>query len=135
MYYALQLEEQGATVTFIDNDQIGKWAKQAVAQAVQAEMINGYGDGSFCPNAQITRAEMAVMIARALKPSLKANSVSVFADDESIPKWAKSAIEAIREIGIISGRGGNRFVPNDTATRAEAAAMLLRMLNDKVIAQ
>ena len=128
---ALQLEEQSATVTFTDNDQIGKWAKQAVAQAVQTEMINGYEDGSFRPNAHITRAEMAVMIARALKLPLKANSVTVFADDEAIPQWAKSSVEAIRAIGISSGREGNKFVPSETATRAEAAVMLLRMLEKK----
>ena len=116
----MQLEEQGAIVTFTDNDQIGKWAKQAVAQAVQTEMINGYEDGSFRPNAHITRAEMAVMIARALKLPLKANSVTVFADDEAIPQWAKSSVEAIRAIVIASGREGNKFVPNETATRAEA---------------
>ncbi|MBU5444797.1 fibronectin type III domain-containing protein [Paenibacillus sp. MSJ-34] len=125
---ALQLEEEGATQTFIDQDQIGTWAKQAVAQAVQAGLINGYEDGSFRPNAQITRVEIAVMIARALKLQLKAETATGFADDEAIPQWAKGAVEAIRGIGIVDGRGGNRFVPNEKATRAEAAVILLRMI-------
>ncbi|MFU1797902.1 Ig-like domain-containing protein [Paenibacillus azoreducens] len=128
LFGALQLEEDGATLTFTDQDQIGTWAKQTVAKAVKAGIVSGYGDGSFRPNAQITRAEMAVMIARALKLPLNANIVTGFTDDESIPQWAKGAVEAIRGIGIVDGRGGNRFVPNEKATRAEAAVILLRMI-------
>ncbi|MBU8711156.1 fibronectin type III domain-containing protein [Brevibacillus parabrevis] len=125
---ALQLEEEGATLTFTDQDQIGTWAMQSVAKAVKAGIVSGYGDGSFRPNVQITRAEMAVMIARALKLPLNANTVTGFADDESIPQWAKGAVESIHGIGIVDGRGGDRFVPNEKATRAEAAVILLRMI-------
>lgn len=128
---ALQLKEKGATVTFTDNDQIGTWAKQAIAQAVQAEIVGGYQDGSFHPNAQITRAEMAVMIARALKLPLKTDTVTGFADEQAIPGWAKGSVEAIRAFGIANGREGNKFVPNDTTTRAEAAVTLLRILENK----
>ncbi|MFD0961580.1 leucine-rich repeat protein [Paenibacillus chungangensis] len=128
---ALQLEEEGATLTFIDHDQIGNWAKQAVAQAVQAGIVDGYNDGSFRPNAQITRVEMAAMIARALKLQLNTNATTGFADDEAIPEWAKGAVEAIRKLGLADGRGDNRFVPNETATRAEATVMLLRMLEQQ----
>ncbi len=118
---ALQLEEMGAALTFTDNDQIGAWAKQAIAQAVQAGIIDGYGDGSFRPNAQVTRAEMAGMVARALKLPLKANTATGFVDDQAIPQWAKGSVEAIRVLGIVSGREGNKFAPNNTTTRAEAA--------------
>ncbi|MBN6187686.1 S-layer homology domain-containing protein [Aneurinibacillus sp. BA2021] len=125
---ALQLEEMGAPLTFTDNDQIGAWARQSVAKAVNADLVSGYGDGSFRPNVQITRVEMAVMIARALKLPLKDNTVTSFADDEAIPQWAKGSVEAIRGLSIVAGRGGNRFVPNEKATRAEAAVILLRMI-------
>lgn len=53
---------------------------------------------------------------------------TAFSDDQDIPGWAKGAVEAIRQLGIISGRGGNRFVANDSATRTEAVVMLLKML-------
>lgn len=124
----MKLEGEGATNTFTDNDQIGGWAKQAVVQAAQASIVGGYADGSFRPNAPITRAEIAAMIARALKLQLNAHTTTGFADDDTIPGWAKGAVEAIRELGLIAGRGGNRFAPNETATRAEATVMLLRML-------
>ncbi|MEK3782495.1 RCC1 domain-containing protein [Paenibacillus sp. FSL R5-0810] len=124
-----KLEGDGSVLTFTDHDQIGAWAKQAVAQAVQAGIVVGYSDGSFRPNTRITRAEMAVMIARALQLELNANALPGFADDETIPGWAKGAVEAIRKLGIVDGRSDNRFVPNETATRAEATVMLLRLLD------
>ncbi|WP_213595553.1 chitobiase/beta-hexosaminidase C-terminal domain-containing protein [Paenibacillus woosongensis] len=127
---ALKLEGNGSELTFTDHDRIGGWAKQAVAQAVQAGIVDGYNDGSFRPNAQITRVEMAVMVARALQLELNANALPGFADDETIPGWAKGAVEAIRKLGIVDGRGGNRFVPNETASRAEAVVMLLRLMEN-----
>ncbi|WP_080835080.1 InlB B-repeat-containing protein [Cohnella massiliensis] len=123
---ALKLDGIGEALHFIDQTKIGAWAKREVALAVQAGIVNGYG--SFRPDAPITRAEMASIIANALKAPLDANAQTGFADNEDIPNWAKSAVEAIRKLGIVSGRGGNKFVPNDTATRAEAVVMLLRML-------
>ncbi|WP_162309305.1 S-layer homology domain-containing protein [Cohnella abietis] len=120
-----------ASLTFIDADKIGVWAKEAVAYAVEAGIVNGYKDGSFRPNARITRAEMATMIAHALGLTLETNKATAFADDANIPAWAKSAIEATRKLGIVSGRSGNRFIPMGEATRAEAAVLLLRMLDHK----
>ncbi|MFD0712155.1 S-layer homology domain-containing protein [Paenibacillus sp. GCM10027626] len=128
---ALKLEGQGASLTFSDQNQIGAWAKQAIAQAVQSGIVNGYADGSFRSNDHITRSEMAVMIARALQLQRNAHASTGFADDEAIPQWAKGAIEAIHALGIVDGRGQNRFVPNETAMRAEATVMLLRMLDHK----
>ena len=125
----LHLEDGNATLLFTDNDQIGGWAESAVALAVQAGIIAGYDDGSFRPNAKITRAEMAAIIARAMRLPAGSEASTGFADDADVPVWAKGAVEEIRKLGIVSGRGGNQFVPNDTATRAEAAVILLRVSN------
>lgn len=125
---ALNLDKQGSALVFTDDDQIGQWAKQAVSLALKAGIVDGYKDGSFRPDVHITRAEMAMMIAKALKVSRKAGAKTHFADDEDIPIWAKSEVEALRKLGIVNGRGGNVFVPNDTATRSEAVAILLKML-------
>jgi len=71
---------------------------------------------------------MASMIVRALGLKLAADGTTGFADDDAIPGWAKSAVDAIRKLGLVAGRGGNQFVPNETASRAEAVVMLVRML-------
>lgn len=68
------------------------------------------------------------MIARALNLQIHAKVSTKFADDVEIPQWEKGTVKAIHKLGIVSGRGGNRFVPNDMATRA---FILLRMLEYK----
>jgi len=129
---AAGLEGEGAASAFTDSERIGGWAKRAVDLAVQAGIVAGYEDGSFRPDSPITRAEMAVAIAHALKSQVDIHGVATgFADDTDIPGWAKGAVEAIRKLGIVSGRGHNHFVPNDTATRAEATVMLLKMLEQR----
>lgn len=128
---ALKLDGAGMELPFKDEDKIGVWAKQAVALAVQAGIISGYEDGSFRPEAQITRTEMVYIIAKALELSLEDDAETSFADNKDIPKWAKGTVEAISKLGIVSGRGDNKFVPDGTATRAEAVVMLLGMLEYK----
>jgi hypothetical protein len=54
-----------------------------------------------------------------------------FADDKDIPAWAKSAVAAMKQIGIIEGKGANEFTPADKTTRAEAVTVLLKMLAHK----
>ena len=125
---ALQLQSTGKEVAFDDGAGIPAWAADAVAVAVNAGIINGYADGTFRPDATITRAEMAVMIARALQLSGEATGNAGFSDDAAIPQWSKDAVDALKQEGLINGRGGNLFVPNGTATRAEAAVLLLRLL-------
>ncbi|MNO20263.1 Endo-1,4-beta-xylanase A precursor [compost metagenome] len=128
---ALKLEGTGSATAFTDDAQNGGWAKQAIANAVEAGIVSGYADGSFRPNAGITRAEMAAMVARALQLSIDVNVSTSFADDAAIPQWAKGAVEAVRGLGILNGRDAGKFAPNDAATRAEAVVMLLRMLEQQ----
>ncbi|MFC5407120.1 S-layer homology domain-containing protein [Cohnella soli] len=126
----LQSQEQGAgqTPAFTDADQIGSWAKNAVASAAQAGIVSGYTDGTFRPTAAITRAEMAVMIAKALGLTLNPEAITSFGDDKLIPSWAKGAAAEVKRLGLMEGKGANQFHPNDQATRAEAVTVLLKML-------
>ncbi|MFD0711821.1 InlB B-repeat-containing protein [Paenibacillus sp. GCM10027626] len=124
----LKPQGEGAALTFTDTTKIGTWAQKAVAQAVQAGIIKGYEDGSFRPDAVITRSEMAAMIARALQQTDELNAATGFADDKDIPLWARSAVAAIKKLGIIEGRSTNKFAPDAKTTRAEAVTVLLRML-------
>ncbi len=121
----------GAELTFTDKAKIGTWAQKAVAQGVQAGIINGYSNGTFGPNAEVTRAEMAVMIAIALGQSVETNASTGFADDKDIPAWAKGSIAYVKQAGIVNGKGDNKFAPQDAATRAEAVKILLKMLAQK----
>ncbi|WP_281384869.1 InlB B-repeat-containing protein [Cohnella nanjingensis] len=125
---ALKLQGAGGELAFSDQEKIGTWAREAIAQAVQAGILKGFGDGSFRPNAAVTRAEMAAMIANALGQPLEANAETGFADDKDIPAWAKGAVSAIRKLGLTEGKGANRFDPSGKMTRAEAVTVLLNLI-------
>lgn len=124
----LKPQEEGLELTFTDSVKIGNWARKAVAQAVQAGIINGYEDGTFRPSAEITRAEMATMMANALGQSKGAEATTSFADDKDIPTWARSSVAYMKQASIMQGKGDNKFAPQDHATRAEAVTVLLNML-------
>ncbi|WP_336789278.1 asparaginase domain-containing protein [Paenibacillus sp. MMO-177] len=128
---ALKSSEPGANLTFKDNALIGAWAKAAVAQAVSAGITSGYPDGTFKPGSKISRAEMVVMIAKALKLTTAEDAVTGFSDNADIPAWARGAVKAVADKGIIQGRLDNRFVPAGTATRAEAITVIVKLLNTK----
>ncbi|BBI36704.1 InlB B-repeat-containing protein [Cohnella abietis] len=124
----LKPQGDGAELTFTDKGKIATWAQKSVAKAVQAGILTGYKDGTFRPDAEITRLEMAVMIAKALGQSVEAATATGFADDKDIPDWAKGAVVAMRKQSIIKGKGANTFAPGDKATRAESVTVLLKML-------
>lgn len=125
---ALQPQGHGEAISFIDQASIGVWAKSSIAKAVQAGWLTGYADGSFRPTAGISRAEMAAVLAKAAKLSVGGRENTGFADDDSIPPWAKSYISAAVEGGLLQGRGDNRFAASGVVTRAEAAAITVRLI-------
>ncbi|MFD0682163.1 MULTISPECIES: cadherin-like beta sandwich domain-containing protein [unclassified Paenibacillus] len=127
----LKPQGEGAALTFTDTAKIGIWAQKAVAQAFQAGIIKGYEDGNFRPDAEITRAEMAVMLANALGLTVEANTVTGFADDKDVPAWSKGAVAAMKKQKLVEGKGANEFGPTDSTTRAEAVTVLLNLLAQK----
>ncbi|WP_063847540.1 glycosyl hydrolase family 8 [Bacillus sp. FJAT-28004] len=127
MMQIIKPQSNGAELTFSDTSAISEWAVKAVSQAVELGIVSGYEDGSFQPNAPISRAEMAVMIANGMNIEADATAIPGFADDNEIPGWAKKAVESAKKNGIVQGRSGNLFVPNAIASRAEAVTMLLSM--------
>lgn len=75
---ALNSQKAGAELVFSDTMEIGSWAKLAVSQAVQEGILSGYPDDTFRPNANITRVEMAMMVANALKVPTTGNAATFF---------------------------------------------------------
>lgn len=138
---ALGLEATEQKATLADQESIPAWASDAVHAAMQAGIIKGYSEQGailFKPEQTITRAEMSVMIARALKymqqeyganlATLDGQSAPTFADQATIPSWAVDAVNEAVANGIIQGYGNGSFRSGGDATRAEAAVMLFKML-------
>ncbi|UQZ83036.1 Endo-1,4-beta-xylanase A precursor [Paenibacillus konkukensis] len=109
------------------------WYSDVVGAAVKAGLIDGFEDGTFKPDANITREQMAVMAARALKLVSKpasgdAAALKAFADGPAIGGWAKEAVAQVLNARIMNGMTDRNFAPTDHATRAEAAVMVKRLL-------
>jgi len=121
---------EGTPLTFTDKDEIGVWAVQPVAQAVQLGIIKGYDDGTFQPNANITHAEMIAMVVRSSGLAVGQAKQTGLADDADIPEWVKPSVSKAQETGIIivGGLPDNKFSPQVPSTRAEAASSIVRML-------
>lgn len=89
-------------------------------------IVNGTGANAFSPNASITREQLAAMLYRyAGEPSVSAD-LSAYTDTDDISPYASKAVEWCVAKGILSGKSATRLAPQDTATRAECAAMLQR---------
>lgn len=56
------------------------------------------------------------------------NSSTEFSDEAQIASWAKDSVQRAVALGLVKGRIGNQFAPNDLATRAEAAQFILNYL-------
>ncbi len=125
----LKLGPSTKALSFTDLADIPEWVKPHLAPVVENGIIGGYEDGSFRAERKISRAELAVIIVRALKLDVEANAQSTFEDAGSIPQWAQAEVAAANELGIISGRDNNLFAPNESATRAEAVTLILALNN------
>ena len=98
----------------------------AVNWASNKGIVNGTGANVFSPNANITREQLAAMLYRyAGEPSVSAD-LSAYTDAVSISPYAEKAVEWCVAEGILSGKSATSLAPQDTATRAECAAMLQR---------
>jgi len=101
------------------------WANKEITAARKAGIIGGYPDGTFGPARQVTRQEIAAMMARAFP--LETGDESTFKDIDN--SWAKADIVKLAGAGIIGGYEDNTFRPVRTATRAEISAILARALD------
>ena len=99
------------------------WFADAVLKLAAAGVMQGDGVNAN-PNAEISRAEMAVLLCRALNIQPKASSSLSFADAASVPSWAEGAMAALAERGMISGVGGNQVAPTLSVNRASVAKLL-----------
>lgn len=128
---SLGLTEKG-DVPFSDV-QSGSWYYDAVSIAVKAGYCSGYEDGTFKPDATITRAEAAVMIALAKGLTQNTAAASGFADAANIPAWAKGYVGAVVSAGYMSGRPNGTFDATNTITRAEAVSSLDRAMGNTAV--
>ena len=115
-----------AGAAFTDSADI-KVDAEVVDTLVSLGVIEGFEDGSFQPNATVTRAQMAKMI-YVLRTGK--SDASAYNDDKTSftdigSHWARGYIKYCQSLGIIAGKSSTIFAPNATVTAQEAAKMLL----------
>ena len=102
----------------------GQWFNHAVSTLSSMGIVKGHNDGTFAPNAPITRAEFAAIAARF--DDKNTDTSSKFTDIAS--HWAKDEISAAANNGWINGYTDGTFRPNNKITRAEAMTLVNRVL-------
>ena len=115
------------------------WYADAVAAAAEAGIVKGYANGTFRPNDKITRQELAAMVVRAQKlagrdVSLSSSEIATllggYKDADKISAWARAELAAAIKSGIVNGTSSKTVSPTSAANRAEAAVMILRLLDN-----
>ena len=104
-------------------DTTGHWASSSITRWTDEGIVHGYPDGTFKPDAQITRAEFSVIMQNLLKLTEKAENPFPDVRDSS---WMATPILCLVKDGIIKGYSDGTFGPNNPILRQEAFVMLGR---------
>lgn len=124
---AMGLPAETAGCSFNDVE-AGAWYYDYISRAVSSGIVNGMGDGSFGVGMNISRQDMAQILWNCIKDNVQVKTARAFEDEAEISDYAKTAVNAMRSLGIIDGYEDNTFRPNNTATRAEAAKLLYEIM-------
>ena len=107
------------------------WYAPYVAWAYENGITKGVTADTFAPDATITRQEMAVFMVSYCKfAGIELEQVKTvdFKDEAAIDGWAKTAVQAVTEAGLLGETGGGNFSPKASATRAQAATLLVNFV-------
>ncbi|MBQ2326840.1 MAG: S-layer homology domain-containing protein, partial [Clostridia bacterium] len=110
------------------------WYSDAVIWAYENEIVKGISDTEFAPNANVTREQFATILYRYAQSEGvdvsvgKDTNILSYEDAFDVSDWAMEAMQWACGAGVVNGNG-DMLLPLDAATRAEAAAMLVRYIN------
>ena len=111
----------------------GAWYDAAVTWAYQRNIAQGVGGGRFAPNAPVTREQMATLLHRfaayqgqdmAVPPGFRLD----FPDANQVSPWAESAMRWVAYNELVQGMSQGALLPHGTATRAQAATVVMRLV-------
>ena len=127
--YRLSGETSTASASFTDVP-AGSWYEEFVAWASSAGVVNGFEDGSFRPNVDISREQAVTMLYRYARykglPCTERQALTGFVDEGQVSGYAREAMEWAVAVGLIQGRGDQKIAPKDTILRCELCTILVR---------
>lgn len=108
------------------------YCAKAVAWATSNGIVAGYGDGLFGPNDSITREQMAaILYSYARYDTTQRADLSRFVDASAVSGYAKDAMSWAVAEGLISGMGNGSLAPDNSATRAQVATILMAFIDSQ----
>ena len=124
------VEEYHEPKSVFSDVETDKWYSDAIEWAATDSIVYGITENEFGVGKAVTREQIAAFTARFINTYLykiedAKEPAAEFTDECSA--YAKDAIELMRKTGLVSGKGEGSFAPKDNATRAEVAAILLRL--------
>ncbi|WP_167859365.1 S-layer homology domain-containing protein [Paenibacillus cymbidii] len=125
----LQVEDPFVPVSLTDI--AGHWAAQAIVQAVGLGFVEGYPDGTFRPQREVSRSEFVTLLGRALHLEMPGSKRQPLADDSLLPEWAQPYIYAAIDKGWIVGYEDDTFRADRSITRMEMTAIIARTVGVK----
>lgn len=119
-----------------DDVESGKYYEKAISWAVENHIIEGYGNGKFGPEDDISREQMATILYNYAKfkgyDVSKMTDLSRFTDSNKISVWASTPLAWANAEGLINGKGDGILDPGGNALRCEVAAILHRF-EEKIV--
>ncbi len=107
------------------------WYENAVNWGFENKIVTGTGESTFAPLDNLTREQLCVMLYNyTIHIGVKTEiaDISSYTDNETVSSWAKDAVSWAVQEKIVTGKGNNALAPKDSATRAEAAAVIRRYI-------
>lgn len=120
-------EQKGTYYSDLTNSH---WAYESIQTLSKKNVIAGYPDGTFLPEAVVTREQLVKMLLIAFE--LEGDTELNFSDIES-DRWSAPFIESAVALGIVNGMGDGTFLPAAGVTRQDAAVMIARICEKKGI--
>jgi hypothetical protein len=105
------------------------WGYDAISSLSGKGIISGYPDGTFRPDNEVTRAEFATMLVKAL--GLSASGTASQFMDVTAGDWYYNSVNSTVSAGLVSGMGNGLFAPNALVTREQMAVMVAEALGRK----
>ena len=109
----------------------GHWAYKYIKAIYDEGITTGCGGGKYCPDDDVTRAQMAAFIVRAVEGEPNANYCDTGSPFSDVPQGSVFCkyIKRLSELGITKGCGGGNYCPKTTVNREQMAAFLVRAVD------
>ena len=104
------------------------WYAEVISAALEAGIVTGVTETEFDPEAQVTREQMAAIIGRYLGTT--SDAALTYTDADSIEEYAKPYVAGLSASELLNGYTDGSFQPKANATRAEAATLIDRVMNE-----